>query len=207
MRLAEALNTALRRVPAWPLYIFGALPPLWWLWLGFNGGLGVDPTRELEHRLGELALQGLILGLAITPLRRFAGLNLIRYRRAVGLLSFFYVLAHLTVWLVLDVRLPAQIWADIMKRPYITIGMVAFVLLIPLALTSSNRAIRALGRRWRAIHRLVYPAAILGALHYLMLKKTLETEPLLYMAAILLLLALRIRLPRGNLFRRHPIQG
>jgi len=191
MGLAGGLNSALRRVPAWPLYIIGALPPLWWLWLGFTGGLGVDPTKALEHHLGEIALQGLILGLAITPLRRLTGVSLIRYRRAVGLVSFFYVVAHLLVWLVLDVRIPAQIWADIVKRPYITIGMAAFALLIPLALTSSNRAIRALGARWRQLHRLVYPAAILGALHYIMLKKTVELEPLLYMGAILVLLALR----------------
>ena len=87
---------------------------------------GVDPVKALEHRYGELALQLLIAGLAITPLRRFAGVNLIKFRRALGLVAFFFLLAHLLVWAILDVQTLGRVWADIVKRPYITIGMVGF---------------------------------------------------------------------------------
>jgi len=194
---ANSINSALRRVPTWPVYAIGALVPLWYLWLGLTGGLGVEPIKELEHRLGLLALQSLIATLAVTPLRRFTGISLIRFRRALGLLTFYYVTCHLLVWLVLDVQLLGQIWKDIVKRPYITIGMAAFVLLVPLAATSGNWAIRRLGpARWRRLHQLSYVAAILGGVHFVMLTKGFQIEPLAYLGAILGLLALRIELPR-----------
>ncbi|SFE36677.1 protein-methionine-sulfoxide reductase heme-binding subunit MsrQ [Roseivivax sediminis] len=190
------LNDALRRVPVWPLYIAGAVPPLWWLWLGLTGGLGVEPIEALEHRLGELALQVLIAGLCVTPLRRHLGVNLIRFRRALGILAFSYVLLHLLVWLALDVQIPAQIWADIAKRPYITVGMAGFVLLLPLVATSNDRAVRWLGPRWRRLHRLTYLAVLLGAIHYVMLAKGFQIEPLLYLGGIVVLLALRLPVRR-----------
>ena len=194
--LAQTVNGALRRVPTWPVYVLGALPPLWFLWLGLTGGLGVEPIKELEHRLGLLALQMMIATLAVTPLRRFTGVSLIRFRRALGLLTFYYRVCHLLVWLILDVGLLGQIWADIVKRPYITVGMAAFLLLVPLAATSSNRAIRWLGpQRWRRLHQLSYLAAILGAVHFVMLAKGFQIEPLAYLGAILVLLALRLELP------------
>jgi sulfoxide reductase heme-binding subunit YedZ len=196
MAFAQSVNGALRRVPTWPVYVLGALPPLWFLWLGLTGGLGVEPIKELEHRLGLLALQMMIATLAVTPLRRFTGVSLIRFRRALGLLTFYYIVCHLLVWLILDVGLLGQIWADIVKRPYITVGMAAFVLLVPLAATSSNRAIRWLGpQRWRRLHQLSYLAAILGAVHFVMLTKGFQIEPLAYLGAILVLLALRLELP------------
>ena len=193
MTLADRLNGALRRVPIWALYILGALPPVWFFYLGITGGLGAEPIKALEHRLGELGLQFLVAGLAVTPLRRFSGINLIRFRRAIGVLTFSYIAVHLLVWLVLDVQDLARIWADIVKRPYITIGMTGFALLLPLALTSNNWSVRKLGPRWRKLHKLVYLAALLGAVHFVMLKKTWEMEPLLYLGAIVLLLALRVR--------------
>lgn len=197
MARAIAINTALRRVPTWPVYVIGALVPVWYFWLGLTGGLGAEPIKELEHRLGLLALQTLIATLAVTPLRRFTGVALIRFRRALGLLTFYYVTCHLLVWLVLDVQLLGQIWKDIVKRPYITIGMAAFVLLVPLAVTSGNWAIRRLGpARWRRLHQLSYVAAILGGVHFVMLSKGFQIEPLVYLGAILGLLALRIELPR-----------
>ncbi len=197
MAQATAINSALRRVPTWPVYVIGALVPLWYLWLGLTGGLGVEPIKELEHRLGLLALQTLIATLAVTPLRRFTGISLIRFRRALGLLTFYYVACHLLVWLVLDVQILGQIWKDIVKRPYITIGMAAFVLLVPLAATSGNWAIRRLGpARWRRLHQLSYVAAILGGVHFVMLSKGFQIEPLAYLGAILGLLVLRIELPR-----------
>ncbi len=188
----QRLNDLLRRIPIWAVYLLGALPAPWLFYQGMTGGLGVEPIEALEHEFGELALQLLILGLAISPLRRFVGLNLMKFRRAIGVLTFSYVALHLLIWLVLDVQIPSQIWADIIKRPYITVGMAAFVLLLPLAITSNNWSVRRLGPRWRKLHRLVYPAAILGALHYVMLAKGFQIEPLIYLATILVLLALRL---------------
>ncbi|WP_172677002.1 protein-methionine-sulfoxide reductase heme-binding subunit MsrQ [Aestuariivita boseongensis] len=192
MTLTDHINTTARRVPIWLVYIVCALPAPWFVYLGATGGLGVEPIQELEHRLGELALQFMVAGLAITPLRRHMGVNLLRFRRAIGLITFYYVLCHLLVWLFLDVQVWSRIWADIIKRPYITIGMLAFTLLIPLAVTSNNWSVRKLGAAWRQMHKLVYPAAVLGALHYIWLAKGFQLEPLLYMAAILVLLALRL---------------
>ncbi len=195
--MVQRLNALLRRVPLWAVYTVGALPAPALFYAGLTGGLGVEPIKALEHELGLLALQLLLLGLTVTPLRRYAGLNLLRFRRAIGLLAFYYVCTHLAVWLILDVQLPGQIWADIVKRPYVTIGMSAFVLMIPLAASSNNWSVRRLGTAWRRLHRLVYVVAVLGALHFVMLVKGLQLEPLLYLAAILGLLALR--LPRRRL--------
>ena len=187
------INSVSRRLPPWLLYMIAPLPVAWFLYLGFTGRLGVEPIRALEHKLGELGLQILLLVLAITPLRRYAGLNLLRFRRALGLVAFFYITLHLLVWLVLDVQIPAQIWADIVKRPYITIGMLAFVLMIPLALTSNNLSVRRLGKRWRKLHWLTYPAVLLWSLHFVLLAKGFQIEPLLYLGATVLLLALRLK--------------
>ena len=191
-RLTQAINQGARRVPTWVLYIVGAVPPIWLFIAGLTGGLGVDPVKAMEHQMGEWALWLLIAGLCITPLRRFAGINLLRFRRAIGLLAFFYIVGHLLVWLVLDVQILSQIWRDILKRPYITIGMGAFVLLIPLAVTSNNLSIRKMGARWRQLHKLVYLAAVLGAVHFVMLVKGFQYEPLIYLAVVLALLALRL---------------
>ncbi len=196
----QAVNQILRKIPVWAIYTLGALPAPWFLYLALTGGLGVEPIKALEHELGELALQLLILGLAVTPLRQHLGLNLIKFRRAIGVLAFFYVALHLLVWLVLDVQLPSQIWADIVKRPYITVGMAGFALLLPLAVTSNNWSVRRLGPRWRKLHKLVYPAVLLGGVHYVMLAKGFQLEPLLYLAAILGLLA--FRLPLSGLLTR-----
>lgn len=198
-RIMQAINQTLRRIPVWAVYLMGALPAPWLFYLGLTGGLGVEPIEALEHRYGELALQLLIAGLAITSLRRFVGLNLMKFRRAIGVLTFVYVSLHLLVWLVLDVQLPSQIWADILKRPYITVGMGAFLLLLPLTATSNNWSVRRLGPRWRRLHWLVYPAALLGGLHYVMLAKGFQIEPLIYLAAIVILLALRLPIPSLSL--------
>ncbi|RAK16710.1 protein-methionine-sulfoxide reductase heme-binding subunit MsrQ [Salipiger aestuarii] len=200
--IADRINAVTRRIPPWPLYLIAVLPPVWLLYQGLTGGLGVEPIRALEHELGQLALKLLIAGLCITPLRRFAGVNLMRYRRAVGLIAFFYVVLHLLVWLVLDVQIPSQIWADILKRPYITVGMGAFALLIPLAVTSNNMSIRKLGgRTWRKLHRLAYGAALLGGLHFVMLVKGFQIEPLIYMGVVLVLLVLRLPFQRAPFMR------
>ncbi|RVT83162.1 protein-methionine-sulfoxide reductase heme-binding subunit MsrQ [Rhodobacteraceae bacterium CCMM004] len=192
--LVQRVNGALRRVPIWPVYLLGALPPFWWLYLGLTGGLGVEPIEELEHRLGLLALQTFVGVLAVRPLRDLLGVNLLRFRRALGVLVFYYVACHLLVWLVLDVQILGQIWQDIVKRPYITVGMASFLMLVPLAATSNNLSVRRLGPlRWRRLHLLTYPAAVLGALHFVMLRKGWQFEPLIYLAIVLILLALRLR--------------
>ncbi|UXX82034.1 protein-methionine-sulfoxide reductase heme-binding subunit MsrQ [Roseovarius pelagicus] len=191
--VTELINRATRRIPTWSVYVIGLLPIPWLIYMAQTGGLGREPIKGLEHELGELALQLLIAGLCITPLRRYAGLNLIRFRRTLGVLAYSYVSLHLLVWLVLDIGVLSQIGTDILKRPYITIGMAGFVVLTPLAFTSNNWSVRHLGPKWRKLHKLTYLATLLGGLHYVMLAKGLQLEPLLYMSAILMLLALRIR--------------
>jgi sulfoxide reductase heme-binding subunit YedZ len=192
--LAERVNGALRRVPVWPVYVLGALPPVWFFYLGLTGGLGVEPIKEFEHRLGEIGLQALIAALAVTPIRRFTGVSLLRFRRAIGLIAFYYVACHLLVWLVLDIQDLGRIWQDIVKRPYITIGMAGFLLLVPLAVTSNNWSVRRLGAAaWKRVHWLAYPATILGAVHFVMVAKGWQIEPFVYLGVILALLATRIR--------------
>lgn len=195
------LNTTLRRIPAWVLYALAPIPVIWIYYLGFAGQLGVDPAKRIEHELGLWSLWLLIAGLSVTPLRRFAGVNLLKFRRALGVITFFYLLAHLLTWLVLDVQFQ-NVWADIVKRWYITVGMLAFSLMVPLALTSNNWSLRKLGSgTWRKLHRLVYPIAILGALHFLLLVKGFQWEPIVYALCILGLLATRV--PWTQLLNRN----
>jgi methionine sulfoxide reductase heme-binding subunit len=199
--IVDRVNGLARKVPTWAVYIVLLLPVGWMVWKAQAGMLGADPVKALEHELGETALQLLIAGLAITPLRRFAGLNLLRFRRAVGVVAFLYVALHLAVWVALDMSLLwGQMWADVIKRPYITIGMAGFLLLVPLAATSNNWSVRRLGPAWRRLHKLVYAAAFMGALHFVWLVKGIQIEPLLYLATILTLLALRF-LPLARLRR------
>ncbi len=197
MTATQRINQAIGRVPPWLLYTVAVFPPVWFLWLAATGGLGVEPIKALEHKLGELALQVLIATLAVRPLREWTGVNLLKLRRALGVVTFAYVSLHLLVWLVLDVQILSEIWADIIKRPYITVGMAAFVLMLPMVVTSNNLSLRRLGpKRWRRLHRLMYPAVILGGLHFVMLAKGFQIEPLVYFGFIILLLAARIKIPR-----------
>jgi methionine sulfoxide reductase heme-binding subunit len=176
------------------IYIAGLLPAVWYFYLGPMDQLGADPQKTLERLLGLWALRFLILCLAITPLRRLGGPNLVRYRRAIGLLAFYYASLHLTVYLLLDQGLDlAAIWGDIVKRPYITVGMLAFVILVPLAVTSNAPMIRRLGgAAWQRLHRLVYVAAAAAALHFIMLVKSWPPEPVLYAALVTALLTFRL---------------
>lgn len=196
MGVAQTLNGWARRVPAWPIYLIATLPPAWLFWQGIQGNLGADPVKAIERQMGELALQLIVAGLCITPLRRLWGVNLIKYRRAIGIVTFAYVAVHFLTWLVLDMGLLLdQALRDILKRPYVTIGMASLVLMIPLVATSNNWSVRRLGAaKWNRWHKLTYPAAILGAVHYIWLVKAWPLEPFLYLGAILLLLALRIKL-------------
>jgi sulfoxide reductase heme-binding subunit YedZ len=189
---AQKINSALRVFPAWPLYPLGLMPAAWLWYLGLTGGLGPEPITALERELGKIGLQFVIAGLLVSPIRKFTDVNLVRYRRAIGLLAFYYILLHLMVWLFLDIGDLARIWADIVKRPYVTIGFAGFLALLPLAVTSNDWAVRKLGPlRWRSLHRLAYPAAVLGVVHYMWLVKSWPLEPILYCLAVAGLLMLR----------------
>jgi sulfoxide reductase heme-binding subunit YedZ len=176
------------------IYIVGLQPAIWTFYAGVTDQLGADPQKTLERTLGLWALRFLIAGLAITPLRRLGGPNLVRYRRAIGLLAFYYAAMHLTVYMVLDQGLDlAAIWADIVKRPYITVGMLAFIILVPLAVTSNGPMIRRLGgAAWQRLHRLVYAAAAAAAIHFVMVVKSWPAEPLVYAAIVAVLLLFRL---------------
>ncbi|MGJ7904216.1 protein-methionine-sulfoxide reductase heme-binding subunit MsrQ [Lysobacter sp. 1R34A] len=159
-----------------------------------SGGLGADPIAEIEHRLGLWALRLLMIALAVTPLRQLSGQAvLLRFRRMLGLYAFFYASLHLTAYLALDLKgYWTQIFEEIAKRPYITVGFLAWLLLIPLAVTSTQGMMRRLGRRWGQLHRLVYPIAVLAVLHFWWLVKSDIREPLLYAAILTLLLGWRL---------------
>ena len=158
-------------MPIWSIYLMLMLPSFYYFYIAATGTLSIEPIKALEHKLGEFGLKLIVFGLAVTPLRRHLGLNLMRFRRVIGVMSYFYITVHLLVWLVLDVQVLSMIWQDIVKRPYISIGMLAFVAMTPLALSSNNYAVRRLGPLWRRLHKLVYGIAILGALHFIMLVK------------------------------------
>ena len=192
-KVVDPINTFARKVPTWLVYVLYALPIPFFFYLAQTGGLGVEPINALEREMGEITLQLLIIGLAITPARKYLGLNLLKFRRTIGVMAFVYVVVHLGIWVLLDMSLRwEQMWGDIWKRPYITIGMVAFLAMIPLAVTSNNWSVRKLGAAsWRKIHKLVYPIAVLGAVHFIMVQKVWEVEPLIYLTVILALLALR----------------
>ncbi|WP_069301553.1 protein-methionine-sulfoxide reductase heme-binding subunit MsrQ [Neptunicoccus sediminis] len=192
MSVAQSVNAAVRGIPAWPLYPLLLLPGLWLFWSVLQNP-GPNPVETLEHGLGEYALKALILGLLITPLRDLLRINLVKYRRAIGLMAFFYVAAHLVVYLFLDQQLNwGAIFRDITKRPYIIVGVLSFLILIPLALTSNNASIRKLGPLvWRRLHWGVYPAVILGAVHFVLMKKTWQVEPLTYLAIFCVLVGYR----------------
>lgn len=176
------------------VYLAGLVPAVATFHLALTDQLGADPMRALEHTLGLWALRFLVIGLAITPLRRLGGPNLVIYRRAIGLLAFFYALMHLAVYMVLDQGLHWQaIGADILRRPYITIGMLALALLVPLAITSNNTMMRRLGgSAWRKLHKLTYPAAVAAAIHFVMVVKSWPAEPLIYAALVAGLLLFRL---------------
>jgi len=172
--------------------------------------LGTDPVKAGEHALGEWSLRLLLATLAITPLRRITGWNwLAKHRRSLGLYAFAYVALHLLTWTLLDVQLLisefvgwADVQKDLLKRPYITIGMLAFLLMLPLAITSTKAMIARLGKRWRVLHRLVYGIAVLGVVHFFMAVKKDIREPLVYAAVLALLLGWRVREARRSRLQR-----
>lgn len=180
-----------------PLVFAASLLPLAWLgWQAAYGSLGVNPVETLNRTLGDWALRFLLLALAVTPLRQWTGwAPLARLRRMMGLFAFFYVSLHLASYVGVDLFFDwAALWKDVVKRTYITLGMGCFVLLLPLAVTSTDGMIRRMGgKAWRKLHRLVYPAAILGVAHFWMMVKADLREPLVYALVLALLLGWRLR--------------
>ncbi len=203
-----ALPTLPRRyhgASVWALYALGLIPAASGFYLGATGQLPGNAIKEFEHLLGIWALRFLIATLCITPIRDLFGINWIRYRRALGLLAFWYVVMHFSTYMILDKYLDFRtIIADIAKRPFITIGMAGFVMLIPLALTSNNWSIRKLGPRWNKLHKLVYVIAAAGALHFAMSVKVVGPEQMIYIALVTALLVWRLFRTRFNQWRRGP---
>jgi sulfoxide reductase heme-binding subunit YedZ len=186
-----------------PLGFVAALGPLVWLaWHGWllsrnpaSDALGADPVKTIQVTTGLSVLVLLLLTLAVTPIRRFFDYSeLIRVRRMLGLFAFFYALLHAVTYFVFDQSLdPGLIWEDTVKHPRIALGFVAFLLLIPLAVTSTDAMVRRLGKRWGRLHKLVYFATALGILHYLMVQKLDIREGLVFLAVFGGLMAARAR--------------
>lgn len=180
------------------LHLLAATPAAWLAWqintvARTGSGLGADPVAEIEHFLGLWALRLLMLTLAITPLRQLTGQAvLIRFRRMLGLWTFAYATLHFSAYLVLDLRgYWTTIFEEIAKRPYITVGFAAWLLLLPLAITSTTGWIRRLGRNWARLHKLVYAIGVLAVLHFWWLVKSDVREPALYAAILAVLLGWR----------------
>lgn len=192
--MTPQLTRRLQRLSKPLVFSLSLLPLAWLFWRFWSDQLGVNPVETLSHRTGDWSLRFLLLTLAVTPLRRLTGWNgAQRFRRMLGLFAFFYACLHFLVYLIFDQFFDlSAILADITKRPYITVGFAAFVLLIPLAVTSTQRMIKRLGRHWSRLHRLVYLIAMLGVLHYLWLVKADLREPLLYAAILGVLLGYRL---------------
>lgn len=178
-----------------PVLFAAALVPAGFLAYGlWYGDLGPNPAETLQLRTGIWALRFLVITLAITPIRRITGWNVvIQYRRMLGLFAFFYATLHLTSYVVLDRYFDiAGIWEDVAKRPFITMGMTAFALMVPLALTSTRGWIRRLGKRWTVLHRLIYVSAIAGVIHYLWKVKVAVGSPVYYGVILGVLLTVRV---------------
>ena len=188
------------------LVIAAAVPALWFAYSIYSdillgtSYLGSDPIKEAEHSYGEWTLRMLIATLAITPLRRITGWNwLAKHRRTLGLYAFAYGVLHLLVWVLLDVQLFISeyvgwdiVKTDLLKRPYITIGMLALLLMLPLAITSTKGWIKRLGKSWGKLHRLIYVVAILGLIHFFLAVKLDWREPLVYTLVVAALLGWRV---------------
>ncbi|MBA2305223.1 MAG: sulfoxide reductase heme-binding subunit YedZ [Acidobacteria bacterium] len=178
-----------------PAVFLLALSPA--LWLGFRaatGRLSVNPIEDVTLTTGIWALRFLVITLAITPLRRLTGLNrVIQFRRMLGLFTFFYAALHFLSYVALDQFFAFDfILRDVAKRPFITAGFIAFVLMIPLAVTSTRGWIRRLGRRWQLLHRLIYVTAVAGAIHYLWKVKVIAGSPVYYAVILAALLVFRV---------------
>jgi sulfoxide reductase heme-binding subunit YedZ len=204
-------NLATRWI-AKPLVFLLCLLPVGWLLAGLAGwpaaDLGANPIEKIQDTLGIWGLRFLLTTLAVTPLRELLGWpRLLGFRRMLGLFAFFYVSMHFLFYLLVDQSLDWRVLLeDIAKRPFITVGFSALLLLIPLAVTSTKRAMRRLGRRWQRLHRLVYPAAILACTHFYWQVKADIREPLVYILVLAVLLGWRLYRYRRRAGRRRAEQ-
>tara|TARA_B100001248_G_scaffold214460_1_gene169059 strand:- start:130 stop:708 length:579 start_codon:yes stop_codon:yes gene_type:complete len=181
-----------RRLRSWHIYLSLLVPLLFLAYDLLSGQLGVDPMRAIEKSLGVTAIYILILTLCITPFSLLTGINFIRFRRAFGLMSFFYIVLHFSTWLLLDMQLRwVEIVESLTRKPFIVFGMMGFLLLIPLAATSNNYSMKRLGKYWPKLHKLIYAAIILGGIHYLMMEKTLQNDAIITFIIIIVLISLR----------------
>ncbi|MDB5525758.1 MAG: ferric reductase like transrane component family protein [Rhizobium sp.] len=189
----KQINKMLARISPWWIYAIGLVPAAWYFYLGALNNLGANPIQTFEHLLGEWALRFMIATLLVTPIRDLTRINFYRFRRAFGLMTFYYVLFHFLTYFILDraMNLPV-IFVDIFKRPYIIVGMTAFICLIVLAATSNNWSIRTLGRAWGRLHLLVYLIATLGVIHFFMAVKSWPPRPFIYATIIAVLLGYRL---------------
>lgn len=202
--------TFVRRVIKPVVFIACLVPLLTIVWRAFElagTNLGANPIETIQDTFGQWGLRFIVITLAITPLRDwFHAPWLVMLRRMLGLYAFFYVLLHFLTWLVLDQGMYwSGILADIAERPFITIGFTALVLLVPLAITSTNKMMRRLGKRWKSLHRLIYPISLLAVWHYYWQVKADIREPLIYLAIALILLGWRVWKARSTLLARLPI--
>lgn len=181
------LSKAFAHIACW-------LPLIYLVYAAYNRQLGADPQEEMLHQLGLWTLIYLLMGLSITPLNRiFKYPILIKFRRMLGLYAFFYLLLHLTVFFIFYLEMSvAFLWDEIIERPYITVGMLAALMLLPLAFTSTKKMQRRLGRRWKKLHQLVYLISILAVVHFIWQSKSDLNEPLMYAIWLVTLLGFRI---------------
>ena len=189
------LDTLFRSLPAPLVYFFLLVPiPLYFL-LGAANRLGPDPLRYLEHKYGELGLIFLLATLSISPILRYSKINLVKFRRCIGLVSFYYIVSHICIYVFLDIGLSLEILvSDLKKRYYIIAGFFAFIILIPLAVTSNNYTVRKLKiRTWKKIHNFIYIAIILSIFHFILMSKTWTGELYFYTAVTVIILILRIK--------------
>ena len=190
--LFDLVRASVRRLRSWHIYVSLLLPLLFLTYDLLSGRLGVDPMRAIEKSLGVTAIYILILTLCITPFSILTGINFIRFRRAFGLMSFFYIVLHFSTWLLLDMQLRwVEIVESLTRKPFIVFGMMGFLLLIPLAATSNNYSMKRLGKYWPKLHKLIYAAIILGGIHYLMMEKTLQNDAIITFIIIIVLISLR----------------
>lgn len=190
--------TSLKRL----VFVVALLPLSWLVYALLADKLGANPIEAVTRDTGLWALRFIMVTLLISPLRQMTGVNaLVRFRRMLGLFAFFYACMHMLLYLGLDQFFDWQeIWLDIIKRPFITVGFVSFVMLIPLTVTSTDRMIKRLGgRRWKKLHYLIYLIVVLSCVHFYMLVKQDKTEPLIYLLIMILLLGGRVI----NRFRRR----
>ena len=169
-------------------------PTLVLIWDSVTGGLSVNPIEDITHRTGDWALRFVLLTLAVTPFRWLSGWNeVIRYRRMLGLFTFWYASLHFSTYIVFDHFFDIRSIADdVIERKYVTAGFLGFVLMLPLAVTSTQGWIRRLGKRWSVLHRLIYVTAVAGVVHFLWLVKLETSEPLVYAAVLSGLLLVRV---------------